>query len=344
MLNKKVNFAVIGCGHIGKRHTEKIFENKESNLVAVCDISESRAIELGKKYNVPYFLDYKDLLKLENIDVVNICTPNGLHAEMSIEIAKHGKNILCEKPMALNTKDAQNMILAAEKNNVKLLLVKQNRFNPPVIAAKEALFENKLGKITMVIVNCLWNRGNNYYAQADWRGTKELDGGILFTQFSHFVDLMLYLVGDVKSVFGSSFNLNHKSIEIDDVGSASIKFVNDAVGSFNYTTNIYESNYEGSLTIIGTKGTIKIGGQYLNELEFWNVEGEKVKEIEKSELPNNYGFYKGSMSNHAQVIENTVKVLKNNGLISTTAMEGYKTIELIQAMYKSAKESKEIYL
>ena len=344
-MTKKAKFVIIGCGHIGKRHCEKILENPNAELIAVCDIKKDRAQNFGKTYSVPFYESYQDLLKNESdFDLANICVPNGLHAEITIAFANEKKNVLCEKPMALRSADAQNMIAAAEKNNIKLIIVKQNRYNPPVVAVKEALDKGKLGSISSVVVNGFWNRGQEYFDQADWRGTKDLDGGALFTQFSHFIDLMLYLVGGARSVFAHSANKEHPKIEIDDVGSVLITFKNGAIGSFNYTNNVYEQNYEGSLTIIGSKGTVKIGGQYLNELEFWNVEGEKEKTIEKIDMPNNYGFYKGSMSNHAQVIENAVSVILEDGVIHTTGMEGYKTVEIIEAIYLSVKESKEIFL
>jgi len=345
MTEEKVRFAVIGCGHIGKRHCEKIHDNNQAELIAVCDIDEKRAEELGKKYDVPFYTTHEELLaKEKNVDMVNVCVPNGLHAKISTNIARAEKNILCEKPMAITTEDAQDMIAVAETNNVKLLIVKQNRYNPPVVAVKEAIDAGKLGNISSVVVNGFWNRNPDYFAQADWRGTKELDGGALFTQFSHFIDLMLYLVGGVHKVFAYADNKEHPQIAIDDVGSILLQFKNGAIGTFNYTNNVYEKNYEGSITIIGSNGTIKIGGQYLNELEFWNVDGEKEKTIEKIDMPNNYGFYKGSMSNHAQVIENAVEVIQRNGAIHTTGMEGYKTVEIIEAIYLSAKERREVKL
>lgn len=343
-MKDKVRFAIIGSGHIGKRHAEKIAANPSAVLVAVCDSKKDRVNALAKEYDVQAFEDYKDLLALDNVDVVNICTPNGLHAEMCINAANAKKHVLCEKPMALSSSDAQDMIAAAEKNNVKLLVVKQNRYNPPVVAVKEALEAGKLGDLSMVMVNCIWNRNPDYYDQADWRGTKDLDGGALFTQFSHFVDLMLYLAGSVKSVFANADNLNHPNIDIDDVGSVMLRFKNGAVGSLTYTTNAYPKNFEGSITLIGSKGMVKIGGQYLNELEFWSVDGEPEKKVEKGAAPNNYGFYQGSMSNHDKVIANVVDVFLNDATIKTTGMEGYKTVEIIEAMYASAEDHKEVLL
>lgn len=343
-MEKKVRFAIIGAGHIGTRHAQKIKDNPQAELVAVCDIIGERARKLAAEHHAKVFEDYHEMLALDGVDVINVCTPNGLHAQMAIDAANAKHHVLCEKPMALSTDDAQDMIAAAEKNNVKLFVVKQNRYNSPVVAVKEALGAGKLGELSMVIVNCLWNRNPQYYEQASWRGTKELDGGALFTQFSHFVDLMLYLAGPAKSVFANADNLHHPAIAIDDGGSASIRFRNGALGSLTYTTNAYPKNFEGSITLIGSKGMVKIGGQYLNELEFWNVEGEPEKKVDKGEQPNDYGFYQGSMSNHDKVIANVVEVLLQEGSISTTGMEGYKTVEIIEAMYRSAAERREVLL
>ena len=330
----KTKFAIIGCGRIAQRHAEHI--NNLGVLVAVCDNNEAKAKALADIYNVPYYTNIESLLQNKNLDfeVLSICTPNGLHAEHSIAALNNGKHVLCEKPMALKSSDCGDMIIAAEKNNKRLFAIKQNRFNPPVAEIKKLIDQNLLGKIFSVQLSCFWNRNNDYY-QNSWKGTKELDGGTLFTQFSHFIDLLYWMIGDIKSVEAFGKNFHHNDIiEFEDTGVAIVEFVNGAIGTINYTVNSYGKNMEGSLTIFGEKGTVKIGGQYLNELEYQNIENYKIENLPEGNKPNNYGTYFGSMSNHDLVYKNVIDVLQNGASISTNAFEGLKTIEIIEKIYQ----------
>ena len=333
----KIQFAIVGCGRIAQRHAEHI--NNYGSLVAVCDNVESKAIELASKYKeVAHFKNIDELLKADlAIDVISICSPNGLHAEHSIKALNAGFHVLCEKPLAINVHDCGEMIKAAEKANKRLFAIKQNRFNPPVNAVKVAIDEGRLGKIYSVQLSCFWNRNNDYYHNS-WKGTKDLDGGTLYTQFSHFVDLLYWLVGDVRNVQAYTGNYAHKDIiEFEDTGVVALEFYNGAIGTVNYTVNSFEKNMEGSLTIFAENGTIKIGGQYLNELEYQNIKGYKIENLPEGNKPNNYGNYFGSMSNHDKIYENLVDVLQNGGTISTNAFEGLKTVEIIDKIYLSAK-------
>jgi predicted dehydrogenase len=260
-----------------------------------------------------------------------------MHAQHSIQALKGGFHVLCEKPMALSVHDCGEMINTAERANKRLFIVKQNRFNPPVAAVKNMIDEGKLGKIYSVQLNCFWNRNNEYYKNS-WKGTKDMDGGTLFTQFSHFIDLLFWIVGDVKEVNAYLGNYHHHDIiEFEDTGVVSLKFYNGAVGTINYSVNSFDKNMEGSLTIFGEKGTIKIGGQYLNELEYQSIDSYEIKDLPPGNPPNNYGKYMGSMSNHDKVYKNLVEVLNNNGVIATNGYEGLKTIEIIDKIYTSAK-------
>jgi predicted dehydrogenase len=334
---KKIRFAIVGCGRIAQRHAEHI--NNYGTLVAVCDNVDSKAIELASKYkDVVHFNNIDDLLKADlSIDVVSICSPNGLHAEHSIKSLNAGFHVLCEKPLAINVHDCGEMIKAAEKANKRLFAIKQNRFNPPVNAVKEAINEGKLGKIYSVQLSCFWNRNNDYYSNS-WKGTKDVDGGTLYTQFSHFVDLLYWLVGDVKNAHAYTGNYAHQGIiEFEDTGVVALEFYNGAIGTINYTVNSYQKNMEGSLTIFAEKGSVKIGGQYLNELEYQNIEGYKIENLPEGNKPNNYGNYQGSMSNHDKVYQNLIDVLQNGGTITTNAFEGLKTVEIIDKIYYSAK-------
>jgi len=338
MNKEKIRFAIVGCGRIAQRHAEHI--DNYGILVAVCDNIESKALELTDKYiDVKLFNNIDDLLKEDlSIDVISICSPNGLHAEHSIKSLNAGFHVLCEKPLAINVHDCGEMIKAAEKANKRLFAIKQNRFNPPVNAVKDAIDTGKLGKIYSVQLSCFWNRGNDYYANS-WKGTIDIDGGTLYTQFSHFVDLLYWLIGDVKNVHSFTGNYAHQGIiEFEDTGVVAIEFYNGAIGTINYTVNSYQKNMEGSLTIFAEKGTVKIGGQYLNELEYQNIEEFIIENLPEGNKPNNYGNYQGSMSNHDKVYQNLIDVLQNGGTITTNAFEGLKTVEIIDKIYYSAKK------
>lgn len=334
---EKIKFAIIGCGRIAQRHAEHI--HKYATLIAVCDIVESKAKELATKYNATSYTNVENMLSNEKgIDVVAICSPNGLHATHSIAALNAGFHVLCEKPMAINVHDCGEMIKAAEKANKRLFAIKQNRFNPPVAAVKQAIDKGILGKIYSIQLSCFWNRNADYYANS-WKGTKDLDGGTLYTQFSHFIDLLYWIVGDVKRAYTLTGNFAHKNIiEFEDTGVVAIEFYNGAIGTINYTVNSYNKNMEGSLTIFAEKGTVKIGGQYLNELEYQNIEGFEIKDLPKGNTANNYGTYVGSMSNHDKVYENVIDVLQNGGSISTNSFEALKTVEIIDKIYQSAKQ------
>ncbi|OEK02492.1 oxidoreductase [Roseivirga sp. 4D4] len=334
---KEVKFAIVGCGRIALRHAKHI--NNYGKLVAVCDIVNEKAEELAAAYGATAFSSIEALLDAKpDVDVISICSPNGLHAKHSIQSLNEGYHVLCEKPMAISVYDCGQMITAAEKNNRRLFAIKQNRFNPPVMAVKEQIELGKLGKINSVQLSCFWNRNEDYYHNS-WKGSSDLDGGTLFTQFSHFIDLLFWLVGDVKNVEAYFQNFVHQGIiDFEDTGVVIMQFYNGAIGTINYTVNSYGKNMEGSLTIFGEKGTVKIGGQYLNELEYQNIDGIEIKGLPEGNTANNYGNYQGSMSNHDKVYENLVNVLTQGGQISTSAFEGLKTVEIIDKIYSKKKE------
>lgn len=239
--------------------------------------------------------------------------------------------------MAISVQDCGEMIKEAEKANKRLFIVKQNRFNPAVMALKTAIDEGKLGKIYSVQLNCFWNRNFNYYRNSDWKGTREMDGGTLFTQFSHFIDLLYWLVGDVREVQSMISNFAHQDvIDFEDTGVIALKFYNGALGTIHYTVNSYDRNMEGSLTLFGEKGTVKVGGQYLNKLEYQQIEDYEIPEVEAGNPANEYGEYQGSMSNHDKVYANVIDVLTNQGVIATNGFEGLKTVEIIDKIYQCA--------
>jgi UDP-N-acetyl-2-amino-2-deoxyglucuronate dehydrogenase len=337
MSKSPVRFGIIGCGRIAQRHAEHILNKGE--LIAVCDVVKEKADKMSADFKARGYYDVDELLKAEkDLDVIAICSPNGLHAEHSIKVLKSGVHVLCEKPMALTVYECGEMIKAAERANKRLFAIKQNRFNPPVEAVKNIMDDGKLGKIYSIQLSCFWNRNPDYY-KGSWKGTLALDGGTLFTQFSHFIDLLYWMIGDVKHVKAYMANFAHKGIiEFEDTGVVILEFFNGAIGTVNYTVNSYQKNMEGSLTIFGEKGTVKIGGQYLNELEYQNIEGYKIENLPEGNRANNYGNYQGSMSNHDKVYDNLIEVLQNNAAISTSSFEGLKTVEIIEKIYQSAQK------
>jgi len=331
-----LQFAIIGCGIIGRRHADHI--QAVGRLSAVCDIDKDKATELGKKNNANIYFSIEELLaKEKNLDVVAVCTPNGLHAAHSIQALRAGCHVLCEKPMALSSSDCKEMISTAETCGKYLFVVKQNRFNTPVVAVKKLLDENKLGKVFSIQLSCFWHRDAQYYKNS-WKGTKALDGGVLFTQFSHFIDLLYWMIGDVKQVKAFTKNFSHQNIiEFEDTGVAILEFENGVIGTINYTVNCNKKNMEGSLTIFGEKGTVKIGGQYLNKLEYQQIEGVEKIELQEGNKANDYGFYQGSMSNHDKVYQNLVDVLDNKAKMTAGSFDGLKTVQIIEKIYAAAQ-------
>jgi UDP-N-acetyl-2-amino-2-deoxyglucuronate dehydrogenase len=330
-----VQFAIVGCGRIAERHALNII--KIGSLVAVCDIIAAKADALSSKYNCKAYYSLADLLQQEkNLQVAAICTPNGLHALHTIECLWAGLHVLCEKPLSIKTADAKAMIDAANEAGRNLFVVKQNRYNPPVVEVKKLLDANQLGRIYSFQINCFWNRPPLYYKDT-WRGTRELDGGTLYTQFSHFIDLLYWMLGDVENVKSILKNYGHPQIAIEDTGMVLFEMKSGVTGTLNYTVNTYKKNMEGSFTIFAEKGTVKIGGEYLNVLEYEMIEDHAVPKLHPSQAANDYGFYQGSMSNHDKVYGELLNALKENKHTMPNAEEGLKTVEIIEMIYNAAK-------
>ncbi|MBC6489366.1 Gfo/Idh/MocA family protein [Flavihumibacter stibioxidans] len=326
-------FAIIGCGQIGQRHA--IHAANYGQLVAVCDIVNEKAAAIAYKYGAQMYSDPDQLLKDGNFDIAVICTPNGLHASQSIAALSAGYHVLCEKPMALLPEDGRQMLLAAEKNGKRLFVVKQNRFNSPVLLVKDLLDRNALGRIHSFQLNAFWNRDATYFKSAPWRGTLSLDGGPLFTQFSHFIDLLYWFLGDLSSVlYASGRNVQHEGlIDFEDEGMAVLAFRNDVRGTLQYNLNANGSNMEGSLTLFGERGTVKIGGSYLNKIEHFAVDGMVMPELTPSGAANDYGAYQGSMGNHHLVYEALVRTLDDPAQYFMDPKESLKTVEIITNIY-----------
>lgn len=331
----KIKFAVVGCGHIGKRHAEMISRNSESELVALIDVKKKE--ELGiETYQVPFFNSLTDLFSSGiEVDVINIASPNGFHAAQALQCLENKKHIVVEKPMALTKNDAEKVIFKALHVHRHLFAVMQNRYSPPSVWIKELIASGKLGKIYMVQLNCYWNRDDRYYKPESWHGKKDLDGGTLFTQFSHFIDIMYWLFGDIENIQAKFNDFNHKELtDFEDSGFVSFDFVNGGMGSLNYSTSVWNKNLESSMTIIAENGSVKIGGQYMNEVEYCHVKDYEMPALAPTNPGNDYGAYKGSAANHHYVIENVVDVLKNRSSITTNALEGLKVVDIIERIYK----------
>ena len=333
-MKDKINFAVIGCGHIGKRHAEMILRNPGSKLVALVDIKKQS--ELGiDNFNVPLFSSLSDLFNSNiEIDVVNIATPNGFHSEQALIALENKKHIVIEKPMALNKIDAESIIFKALQVHKHVFTVMQNRYSPPSVWIKQVIENKLLGRIHMVQLNCYWNRDERYYKSDSWHGSKKLDGGTLYTQFSHFIDILYWLFGDIKNISSRFYNFNHKHLtEFEDSGSVSFDFVNQGAGVINFSTSVWDRNLESSMTIIAENGTVKIGGQYMDKVEYCHIKDYILPDLPPTNPGNDYGFYKGSAQNHNYVIQNVVDVLNGNGSISTNSLEGLKVVEIIEKIY-----------
>ena len=332
----KVKFAIIGCGSIGVKHAAVINSNKRAQITALCDIDAKKQEQLSALYGgVQGYPDFKKLIHDTDADVVNICTPHNLHAQMSIFAARAGKHVLIEKPMALSVADCSNIIKAGEENKVAIMVVKQNRFNIPIALVRGALDNKKLGRIFMVSCNVFWNRNEDYYSSSNWRGRKESEGGALYTQVSHFIDILVWWFGDIAEAITKLETKNH-SIEIEDCGNSIITFDDGVMGTISWTTCAHSKNYEGSITIIGEHGTIKIGGSYLNKIEHWDVLSYPMPaNTDFDGKQNNYGSYQGTSSNHDKVIENVIAKLLGERHDIVAGAEGARTIKAIEKIYNS---------
>ncbi len=318
----KTKFAVIGCGHIGKRHAAVIANNAECELVALCDTAGKKSLELEDN-NIPFYTSVEELLSSgPPMNVVCIATPNGLHEEQALKVLEAGYHVLIEKPMALTSTGCERIIKESIRHQKQVFCVMQNRYAPPAAWLKKIITQKILGDIYIVQVNCFWNRDERYYTRTDWHGTKDLDGGTLFTQFSHFVDSIYWLFGDINNISARFGNYDHKgSIDFEDSGFVHFDLVNGGTGSLNYSTAVWKENLESSMIIIGENGTVKIGGQYLDTVEYCNIKNYTMPVLCQS------------IANHHYVLENLVKVLKGECPQTTNAEDGLKVVGMIERIY-----------
>lgn len=334
----KIKFAVIGCGHIGKRHAEMIERNNDAQLVALIDCNKN-VLPTIENYEAPFFTSIDDFLKSGvDADVVNIATPNGLHAQHALQCLEANKHVVIEKPVALIKADAERIIYKSLQVHKHVFAVMQNRFSPPSVWLKEMITTNRLGKIFLVHLNCFWNRDERYYVKGSWHGTKTQDGGTLYTQFSHFIDILYWVFGDIENIKAKLKSFNHAYLtEFEDSGVVTFDLVSGGMGSLNFSTAAWDKNMESSITIIAEKGSIKIGGQYMDKVEYCHVNNYEMPVLPQTNPGNDYGAYKGSAANHAYIIENVIDVLNARSSINTNALEGLKVVDIIERIYKAAE-------
>ncbi|RQP14612.1 MAG: gfo/Idh/MocA family oxidoreductase [Chryseobacterium sp.] len=333
-MNDKIKFAVVGCGHIGKRHAEMISRNPECELVALVDVKNKQKLGIDG-YDVPFYTSLENLLASDlEIDVINIATPNGFHAAQGLQVLESGRHLVIEKPMALSRCDAEALIFKGLQRHKQVFCVMQNRYSPPSAWLKELLLSGKLGEIYMVQINCFWNRDDRYYKPDNWHGDRDLDGGTLFTQFSHFIDLMYWYFGDITNISARFADFNHKDLtDFEDTGIVNFEFINGGIGTLNYSTSVWNKNLESSITVIAENGSLKVAGQYMNEVEYCHIKEYEMPELAPTNPGNDYGAYMGSAANHHFIIENVVDVLKGRSVITTNALEGLKVVDIIERIY-----------
>lgn len=333
-VKENVKFAIVGCGHIGKRHAAMILNNPHAELVALCDTKPADELKLDA-FNVPFFSKLEDFLNSEiNADVLSICTPNGLHADQAVKALEHKLHVVCEKPMGLSKANCEAVIYKAMQMSRHVFCVMQNRYSPPSIWLKEIVENKTIGEIFMVQINCYWNRDDRYYQNSNWKGTKDLDGGTLYTQFSHFIDIMYWLFGDILNIQAKFADFTHQeNTDFEDSGFVSFDFVNGGMGAINYSTAVWDANLESSITVIGSKGSLKVGGQYMNQVEYCHIEDYEMPQLPPSSPPNDYGSYKGSAANHHYIIQNVIDTLQGHTFATTNALEGLKVVEIIERIY-----------
>jgi UDP-N-acetyl-2-amino-2-deoxyglucuronate dehydrogenase len=339
-----LNFALVGCGRISKRHSELLGLNliQNANLVAVCDKDINKARGIGEQFKISYYSDAHQMMSMEKIDVVIILTESGNHAKDVIELSQYGKHIVVEKPMALTLDDADRMIYACDSAGIKLFVVKQNRFNVPVLKLKDAVDQGRFGKLVLGTVRVRWSRGQSYYDQDSWRGTWAMDGGVITNQASHHLDLLEWMMGDVESVSAMSATAL-VNIEAEDTAVVILRFKNGALGVIEATTATRPKDLEGSISILGEGGSVEIGGFAVNKMKTWNFveqlsDDNLVLERYSVNPPNVYGF------GHQAYYEHVVDSILNNKQHMVDGLEGRKTVELISAIYESIETGKEVKL
>jgi UDP-N-acetyl-2-amino-2-deoxyglucuronate dehydrogenase len=333
----KIKVAVLGYGHIGKRHAAIVRNHPNFELVAVVDRKKSAAEDV---------FHFHTLGELKNntipLDLISICTPNGLHVEQAREALAYGCHVVVEKPFGLHSESCKKLIALAKTLKKEVFVVKQNRYSPPIVWLKSIVEQGKLGRIIKVDLQCYWNRDKRYYAPENnpdgWRGNAQLDGGILFTQFSHFIDIMYWIFGDIDHIKAHEKNYTHQGVtDFGDTGVAFFDFEQGGMGSFSYSTSVWDKNLGSSITVLGEKGSVRIGGQYMNTIEYCHIEDYSLPELPEANPPNDYGPYKGSAANHHFIYQNVAETLLGKSTATTSAEEGCKVVDIIERIHAAAQ-------
>jgi len=328
-----VHFVVVGCGRIGYRHASILKTLPYAKLTAIVEIDSDKQVRIAKEFDVPVFSSIEKLAQHQiEIDIVNICTPNGLHVLHSIEALNLDYYVLCEKPLGISSANCEKLIAHKKQNSKEVFCVMQNRYSPPSAWLKEVI--PLLGNIYQVYINCFWNRNEDYYRESNWKGSLDLDGGPLYTQFSHFVDTLLWLFGEAHLTHASFAKHKLHNIQFEDTGYFSFMLKQGGEGQFNYTTATYAQNLESSITILAENGSIKVGGQYMDKVLFCDIKDYDFKPLPVANAPNQYGTYTGSAANHKHVFENVIAYLNNMPAKITTAEEGLQVVQLIDSVYE----------
>lgn len=335
-----LNFGILGCGRIASRHADAIFARGDARLMAVCDGDEQRAGRMASQYGCRAFTSYEEMLAQPELDAVCICTPSGLHAPQGIQAARAGKHVVVEKPMALTLQDADALEAACREAGVKLTVVLQNRYNAAMRRLREAVDAGKMGKLLLATVTVRWYRPQEYYSGDNWHGTIAMDGGALMNQAIHHIDALQWMMGEPESAFAYTGTLAHQ-IEAEDVGVGVVRFAGGSLGSIEGSTITYPANIEGSLAVFGERGSVKIGGNSLDRISFWKVEGELEHETEilrRQELdppPSRY-------LSHSLVLDDMVRAIREDGQPTTNGVEGRKSLALVLALYESSRRGCEV--
>lgn len=340
--DRKIKAALIGCGRISKNHFGSIEKHADNiELVAVCDTNRAVLAEMEKTYNAEAYHNYDELLTNSDADLIILCTPSGIHPAQTIAAAKAGRHVMTEKPMATRWKDGMDMVRACDEARVRLFVIKQNRRNATLQLLKRAVTEKRFGRIYMVHINVFWTRPQSYYDQGGWRGTWELDGGALMNQSSHYVDLLEWLIGPIADVQAMTGTLA-RDIEVEDTGVLNVRWRTGALGSMAVTMLAYPKNYEGSITILGEKGTVRIGGVAVNDIQTWDFDEEKDYDADVKaanyQTTSVYGF------GHPLYYKNVIDVLRGEAEPETDGREGLKSLEVLIAAYLSARDGKTVSL
>lgn len=342
ILGRKIRIAIVGCGRISKNHFGSIDRHRdELELVAVCDIDPVALADHSQRYNVPAYRDLEEMLHGESLDLVVLCTPSGIHASQTVAVASHKVHVITEKPMATRWNDGVRMVKACDDRGVRLFVVKQNRRNTTLQLLKRAVAEGRFGKIHLVHLNVFWTRPQSYYDQGNgWRGTWEFDGGAFMNQASHYVDLLDWLIGPVEKV--QAMMSTTREIEVEDTGVLNVKWRNGALGSMSVTMLTYPENLEGSITILGEKGTVRISGLAVNDIQLWRF--DEPREYDDQVQSANYQTTSVYGFGHPLYYKNVIDVLRGNAEPETDGREGLKSLELLIAAYLSARDGKTVSL